>query len=91
MSLPLSLPGLSDWLAETDLEKITAQAAKLSSVNHKVVMEMAPEGAQYAGLTPPAHRLTVRVDRPFLFLVRDDASGALLVVGRVVNPKDLRI
>ncbi|XP_062341686.1 pigment epithelium-derived factor isoform X2 [Osmerus eperlanus] len=90
--LPL-LPdlGLSDWLAETELEKITAQAAKLSSVNHKVVMEMAPEGVQYAGLTPPTHRLLVRVDRPFLFLVRDEASGALLLVGRMVNPKDLRM
>jgi serine protease inhibitor len=26
------------------------------------------------------------VDRPFLFTIRDDASGALLFVGQVVNP-----
>lgn len=90
--LPL-LPalGLSDWLEDTDLEKITAQAAKISSVNHKVVMEMAPEGTQYASSAPPALSLSYRVDRPFLFLVRDEPSGALLFVGRVVNPKDLRI
>lgn len=90
--LPL-LPdlGLSDWLAETELEKITTQAAKLSSVNHKVVMEMAPEGTQYSSPAPSPLPLSYHVDRPFLFLVRDEASGALLFAGRVVNPKNLRI
>jgi serine protease inhibitor len=28
----------------------------------------------------------VVLDRPFLFLVRDDASGAVLLLGRVVRP-----
>ncbi|KAM3868554.1 pigment epithelium-derived factor [Diretmus argenteus] len=83
--------GLSDWLAETDLEKITAQPAKLSSVYHKVVMEMAPEGNQYPSAASSPSHLSYRVDRPFLYLVRDEASGALLVIGRVVNPKGLRI
>ncbi|XP_071369787.1 pigment epithelium-derived factor isoform X1 [Centroberyx affinis] len=86
----LSDLGLSEWLAEPDLEKIAAQGAKLSSINHKVVMETAPEGNQYATASSPSH-LSYRVDRPFLFLVRDEASGALLLIGRVLNPKDLRI
>ncbi|XP_076606807.1 pigment epithelium-derived factor [Chaetodon auriga] len=83
--------GLSDWLADTDLEKISTLAAKLSSVNHKVVMEMAPEGNQYPSTTSTASHLSYRVDRPFLFLIRDEASGALLFIGRVVNPKTLTI
>ncbi|KAK1874609.1 Pigment epithelium-derived factor [Dissostichus eleginoides] len=74
--------GLSDWLADTDLEKISTQATKLGSVNHKVAMETAPEGNQYPRSGAPGH-LTYRVDRPFLFLIRDEASGALLFIGRV--------
>lgn len=83
--------GLSDWLSNQELEKISPQPAKLGSVNHKVVMETAPEGNQYASTASPPSHLTYRVDRPFLFLIRDETSGALLFIGRVVNPKDLRI
>ncbi|XP_010891802.1 pigment epithelium-derived factor [Esox lucius] len=83
--------GLDEFLADTDLSKITTQTAKLGSLNHKVVMEMAPEGTQYASSSPAQAPLTYRVDRPFLFLVRDEASGALLFIGRVVNPRSLRI
>ncbi|KAM7397481.1 hypothetical protein PAMA_005667 [Pampus argenteus] len=85
----LSDLGLSDWLQNTELEKISAQRAKLISVGHKVVMEMAPEGNQYASTTLTPSHLSYRVDRPFLYLIRDEASGALLFIGRVVNPKDL--
>ncbi|KAJ7996056.1 hypothetical protein DPEC_G00233120 [Dallia pectoralis] len=88
--LPL-LPelGLDEFLADTDLTRMTAQTAKLGSLSHKVVMEMAPEGTQYANTASAP--LTYRVDRPFLFLVRDEASGALLLIGRIMNPSSLRI
>lgn len=86
--------GLSEWLAETDLIKITSQPVKLNAVHHKVVMETAPEGAEYASTTPTAKgqslALTYRVDRPFVFLVRDEPSGALLFIGKVLNPSDLK-
>lgn len=81
--------GLTDWLADQDLEKIAAQPAKLVTVNHKVVMEIAAEGEQSAPATSATSHLTYRMDRPFLFLIRDEASGALLLIGRVINPKDL--
>ncbi|XP_019727664.1 pigment epithelium-derived factor isoform X2 [Hippocampus comes] len=83
--------GLTDWLADQDLEKIAAQPAKLVTVNHKVVMEMAADGDQSAPATSATSHLTYHMDRPFLFLIRDDASGALLLIGRVINPKDLTI
>lgn len=87
----LPFAGLSDWLADTGLEKISAQAAKLNSLSHKVVMEMAPEGTQYpSAAAAPAH-LSYRVDRPFLYLIRDETTGALLFIGRVVNPSGLTI
>lgn len=84
------LTGLTDWLAEPDLAKIVVQPTKLISVNHKVVMEMAPEGTQYPSSSATQSHLLFHVNRPFLYLVRDEASGALLFIGRVLNPKDLR-
>ena len=93
LSFAFLLQGLSEWLENTDLIKISAQAAKLSTVRHKVVMETAPEGSQYASTTPSgsAQSLTLsyRVDRPFLFLVRDEPSGTLLLMGKILNPRDL--
>ncbi|XP_041865104.1 pigment epithelium-derived factor [Melanotaenia boesemani] len=83
--------GLSEWLENPDLEKLSAQPTKLTSIKHKVVMETAPEGNQYPSTTSTPSHLTFRVDHPFLYLIRDEASGALLFIGRVVNPKDLKI
>jgi serpin B len=34
----------------------------------------------------PAEPVTVRVDRPFLFAVRDVPTGAILFIGRVGDP-----
>ncbi|KAK2827945.1 hypothetical protein Q5P01_018979 [Channa striata] len=87
----LSEIGLSEWLQDPDLQKISAQSATLSSVNHKVVMEIAPEGTKYANPSTGLPHLSYSVDRPFLFLIRDETSGALLFIGRVVNPKTLLI
>ncbi|XP_061558443.1 pigment epithelium-derived factor [Phycodurus eques] len=83
--------GLTDWLANQDLEKIAAQPARLVTINHKVVMETGAEGDQSAPATSATSHLTYRVDRPFLFLIRDEASGALLFIGRVIKPKDLTV
>ncbi len=73
--------------------KITNQPVKLDAVYHKVVMETDPEGTEYASTTPTVNgqslALKYRVDRPFLFLVRDEPSGALLFVGKVLNPRDI--
>ncbi|XP_037834941.1 pigment epithelium-derived factor [Kryptolebias marmoratus] len=83
--------GLSEWLENPELEKVSNQPAKLTSVNHKVVMETAPEGNQYPSSPSTPSHLTYRVDRPFVYLIRDEPSGALLFIGKVVNPKDLTI
>lgn len=54
-------------------------------------MEMAPEGNQYPPSSSASTHLSYRVDRPFLYLIRDETSGALLFIGRVVNPTGLTI
>jgi serpin B len=42
-----------------------------------------------AGATPaPSKRVTLHVDRPFVFVVRDTNAGAILFLGRVVDPSE---
>ncbi|MBN1874488.1 MAG: serpin family protein [Anaerolineae bacterium] len=57
-----------------DVDEAGTEAAAATAV----VME-----AKMAASEPP---LEVRVDHPFLFLIRDMQTGAILFVGRVVNP-----
>ncbi|KAJ8267217.1 hypothetical protein GJAV_G00139890 [Gymnothorax javanicus] len=89
----LSDMGLSEWLAQTDLEKITGQVAKVSGVHHKAMMETGSEGSQSVDTSPAPDSqtapLSFNVNRPFIFLVRDEPSGALLLIGKVLNPQDL--
>jgi serpin B len=63
---------------------------------HKAMVRVDEEGTEAAAATavnmqatsamvdPP---LELTIDRPFVYLIRDDATGALLFMGRVVNPK----
>ncbi len=66
----------------------------ISQIKHKAFVEVNEEGTEAAAATvvamvamalrePPVFR----ADHPFLFLIRDNSSGSILFLGRVVNPK----
>ena len=66
----------------------------ISEVRHKAFIEVNEEGTEAAAATGvgisltamPTEPLPVTVDRPFIFLIRDLETGAILFLGRVLAP-----
>ena len=68
----------------------------ISAVIHKAYVDVNEEGTEAVAATGVTMRLTsvgpsqtpvFRADHPFLFLIRDNHSGSILFIGRVMNPK----
>lgn len=82
-------------LARADFSGISdsTQRLALSDVVHKALVEVNEEGTEAAAATAAtvttlsaAKELEFRADRPFVFLIRDRRSGAVLFLGRLANP-----
>jgi len=66
----------------------------ISDVVHKAFVAVDEAGSEAAAATAvimpgsaaPEPPLVVTIDRPFIFLIRDIDTGAILFVGRVLNP-----
>jgi serpin B len=66
----------------------------ISEVVHKAFVSVDEAGTEAAaatavvmrGLALPEEPVEVTVDRPFIFLIRDIQTGAILFVGRIVDP-----
>ena len=66
----------------------------ISGVLHKAFVSVDEEGTEAAAATAvivgttsvPPPPIPVTLDRPFIFLIRDIPTGAILFVGRVVDP-----
>lgn len=68
----------------------------ISAVVHKAYVDVNEEGTEAAAATGVAMKLTsvgptqipvFKADHPFLFLIRDNHTGSILFIGRVVNPQ----
>jgi serpin B len=71
----------------------------IGGILHRAVIEVMEGGTEAAAVTAIGFRFTggtrwgggppevFRVDRPFLFYIVDDATGAILFQGRVVDPR----
>jgi serpin B len=69
---------------------------EVSAVIHKAFVKADEKGAEAAAATAilmprsarPEPTETVKVDRPFLFLIRNAKTGAIYFIGRVTDPRE---
>lgn len=89
MGMPVAFSG------EADFSGMTGDGAlSIAEVIHKAFVSVDEEGTEAAAATAvvmvesamPGQPAEVTIDRPFIFLIRDIETGAILFVGRVVDP-----
>ncbi len=82
---------------KADFSRMTSRDDGLfiGAVVHKAFIDVGEEGTEAAAATGvivgvtsvmPEPPVVFRADRPFLFLIRDNSTGAILFVGRVAKP-----
>ncbi len=92
MGMPLAFSDRADFSGMTPEAELS-----ISSALHKAFIEVDEKGTEAAAATAIVMSLTsmpieqeppkvFRADRPFLFLIRHNASGAILFAGRVMDP-----
>jgi serpin B len=93
----LSAMGMSDAFNPilADFSGMTGKSDLfISDVIHKAFVAVDEEGTEAAAATAaimratsaPKFDITLLVDRPFIFIIRDTVNGQILFTGRVVNP-----
>ena len=83
-------PSLADFSGITADRDLFVQ-----DVVHKAFVKVDEEGTEAAAATgvsigvtsaPPVADVVLTIDRPFIFLIRDVPTGAILFLGRVTDP-----
>jgi serpin B len=91
MGMPDAFGGAADFSGITG-----AKDFSISDVIHKAYVEVNEEGTEAAAATAVVMTLSVempgetpvfRADHPFLFLIQDESSGAILFMGRMAAPE----
>jgi len=89
MGMPVAFSATADFSGMTG-----ARDLAISDILHKAFVSVDEAGTEAAAATAVIMRLTavpedpvvVAVNRPFVFLIHDIKTGAILFVGRVANP-----
>jgi len=89
MGMPIAFSGGADFSGMTGNRELS-----ISDVLHKAFVSVDEAGTEAAAATAVIMELTaapeppveVTLDHPFIFLIRDIETGAIIFIGRVMNP-----
>ncbi|MFB0516913.1 MAG: serpin family protein [Candidatus Neomarinimicrobiota bacterium] len=93
--------GVAFDMCQADFSRMLVEGAAypgnlyIEKVKHKTFVQVDEEGTEAAAVTMVEMGFTsigpssilVRVDRPFVFVIRERTSGALLFMGKIVEPE----
>jgi len=90
MGMPIAFSGDADFSGMTGNRDLF-----IGEIIHKAFVSVDEAGTEAAAATAVIMKLTampeepieVTIDRPFIFLIRDIETGAILFIGRVMNPE----
>lgn len=79
---------------EADFSGIAADPLFVDEVTHKAFISVDEKGTEAAAATeiglggggPPNEPIVFNVDRPFIYIIYEQSSGAILFIGRVLDP-----
>ena len=79
---------------KADLSGISSEPLCVSKIVHKAFVEVDEEGTEAAAATAigvavmsmPLPKPMFKADHPFLFIIRQNESGAILFLGRLMKP-----
>lgn len=95
MNDALSAMGMpSAFTGAADFSNLADDSVDVSYVKQDAVIKIDEEGTEAAAVTSIGieatsvfvPEFTFRADRPFLYFIRDNASGVILFAGQIVNP-----
>jgi len=88
MGMPVAFSGSADFSGMNGTRELS-----ISNILHKAFVSVNEIGTEAAAATAvimvasiPPEPVAVTIDRPFIFLIRDIKTGAILFMGRIVNP-----
>lgn len=89
MGMPIAFTDRADFSGMTKQEPL-----EIAEVLHQAFIAVDEKGTEAAAATAVVMRVVsaaikvvdLNVDRPFLFVIRDDETGAILFMGRVLDP-----
>jgi serine protease inhibitor len=90
LGMPIAFSDRADFSGITKQEPL-----EIADVIHQAFIAVDEKGTEAAAATAVVMRLTsapaqvvqLKIDRPFVFLIQDDETGAMLFMGRVADPK----
>ncbi len=89
LGMPIAFSDAADFSAISPREQLLLQEAlhqAFISVDEKGTEAAAATGFFGGATGGPSQIIELTVDRPFVFLIRDDETGAILFMGRVLDP-----
>jgi serpin B len=91
LGMPLAFSDVADFSGMRE-----GGGLKIEAVAHEAVIELDESGTEAAAATAvlmvpistaePPEPISVRIDRPFIYLIRDSETGAVLFMGRMLDP-----